>query len=301
MKLSHIALIVLLTIGVTLTTFRFADLHAPQGEGAVPHATKESAYERIMRTGTLRCGYLLYPKFIERDPNTNAFSGMWVDLMEEIGKQLSLKIEWTEEVGIANAFDGLKTKRYDVMCLHFNQTPGRARVTEFTTPVLFFPTFAYVRADDTRFDHNYEKINDSSVRMAYLEGEFTQFLKAEKFPKAQSVSLSNMTDVSQVLLQVAMGKADIAMTEPSTAEPFFLHNPGKLKRVVGPSLRMQAGGLDVAVGENALRNMLDTTIRALLASGTVEKLAVKYTTSADQYFFPTQPWGASAQPVGNGG
>ncbi|NTU76597.1 MAG: amino acid ABC transporter substrate-binding protein [Alphaproteobacteria bacterium] len=257
MKLLHVVLVVALTIATTLVMQHFTVSSVVQGETSV--AAKEPAYERVMRTGTLRCGYLFYPKFIERDPNTNAFSGMWYDLMNEIGKQLSLKIEWTEEVGAANAFDGLKSGRYDAVCVPFNQTPGRARVTEFTAPIIFAPTYAYVRADDTRFDNAYEKINDPSVRFAYMEGEFSQYLKAEKFPKAQTVSLPNLTDVSQVYMQIAMGKADVLTTEPSTIEPFLLNNPGKLKRVVGAPLRLQASGISVGVGEEALKALLDTT------------------------------------------
>ncbi len=299
MKISSIILVIILTIATTLTTVRFANHTAQLSESVTPSPAKESSYDRVMRTGVLRCGYGIYPKFLERDLNTKAFSGMYYDLLEEIGKQLSLKIEWTEEVAFSTAFDGLKSNRYDVACMPFNQTPGRARATEFTTPIIFAPTYAYVRANDTRFDNAYAKINDPSVTYAYLEGEFSQYLKAERFPKAQTLSLPNLTDVSQVLLQVSTGKADIATTEPSTAEPFLLNNPGKLKRVIGPSLRMQAAGLDVAVGEHALRAMLDTTIRAMLASGVVEKIVGKYTTSPDQFILPAQPWGASAQPAGD--
>ena len=299
MKASSVLLIVAITIVVTLATVGFVEHHAPRSESVLPPASTETAYERVMRTGTLRCGYALYPIFFERDPNTNALSGVYYDFVEEIGKQLSLKIEWTEEVALANAFDGLKSRRYDVMCFPFNQTPGRARATEFTIPIIYVPFYAYVRADDTRFDRNYEKINDPSIKFAYLEGEFSQYLKAEKFPKAQSVSMPNLTDVSQVLLQVALGKADITTTAPSTAEAFLAHNPGKLRRVVGAYLRMQnSGGLSVAVGEESLKNMLDTTLRAMLASGVVEKIIGKYTTSPDLFFYPVQPWGASAQPAG---
>ncbi|MDR3424265.1 MAG: transporter substrate-binding domain-containing protein [Alphaproteobacteria bacterium] len=293
MKFPHVILALILSVAAAYATTSYVI-----SKNSTNTPRRETAYERVMQTGTIRCGYLLYPKFVERDPNTNVLSGMWVDFMEEIGKQLGLKIEWTEEVGTANAFDGLKTGRYDMVCSALHQTPGRARVTEFTVPIIFMPTYAYVRADDTRFDNAYEKINDPSIRYAYLDGEFSQSLKAEKFPKAQSVSLPNLTDPSQVLLQVAMGKADISATEPSTAEPFLLHNPGKLKRVAGPALRKQATGFDVGVGEEALLNMLNTTIQAMLASGTVEKIADKYTTAPGQFFLPAEPWGASSQPIG---
>ncbi|MFA5040206.1 MAG: transporter substrate-binding domain-containing protein [Bdellovibrionales bacterium] len=291
MKLSHVIIVALLSVAATLTTVHFSD-----NRGELDSAVKESAYDRVKRTSTLRCGYLIYPTFVERDLKTNAFSGMWVDVMEEIGRQLSLKIEWTEEVGTSNAFDGLKTNRYDIVVIPFNQTPGRARETEFTEPIMFMPYYAYVRADDTRFDNAYEKINDPSVRYAYLEGELSQYLKADKFPNAQSVSLPSLTDMAQVFLSVAMGKADITSVEPSTIQPFLENNPGKLKRVPGPSLMMLASGFDVAVGEDALRNMLNTTIRAMHRTGVIEKIVNKHTTAPEQFFLPIEPWGKASQP-----
>ena len=296
MKIGQFLLVIILSAAVAwgFITWKTG---AQRNEAASTMATKESAYERVMRTGTLRCGYILYPKAIERDLNTGALSGMVYDVMEEVGKQLSLKIEWTEEAGFASIFDGLKTSRYDVVCFTFSQTPGRARVTEFTAPIIFYPYFLYARADDNRFDNAYEKINDPAVKVAILEGELSQTVKAEDFPKALAVYMTSLADINQVLLQVSMGKADIAMTEPSSSEEFLLKNPGKLKRVPGPSLRMQATGVDVAVGEEALKSLLDTTIRALHATGFIERVVNKYTTSPDQFYYPAKPWGESSKPL----
>jgi ABC-type amino acid transport substrate-binding protein len=239
----------------------------------------------------------MYPKLLERDPNTGAFSGMYYDLLEELGKQLSLKIEWAEEVGLSTAFDGLAIGRYDVMCFPFAQTTARARVTEFTRPALYFPFFLYARADDARFDSNYAAVNDPSIKIAMLEGEMAQYVAADMFPKAQTVALPNLTDPSQVYLQVALGKADVAMAEPSSIEGFLSHNPGKLKRVAGDSLRMQPTGLDVAVGEERLRNLLDSSIFALQITGSLQRLIDKYTTAPDQFYYPATPWGASSKPA----
>jgi len=93
-------------------------------------------------------------------------------------------------------------------------------------PVLYYPTFLYVRSDDARFDNAYEKINDPGVKVAVLEGEMSQTIKAEDFPEAQTVSMTNLADINQVLLQVTTGKADVAMTEPSSSDEFMLKNPG---------------------------------------------------------------------------
>lgn len=292
MKISQMAMVVLISAVVALAI----GYMMPRG-GNGGASVKESAYERVMRTGTLRCGYIIYPRLSERDLNTGKMSGIAPDLMEEIGKQLSLKIEWTEEMTFASAFDGLNAGRYDAACFPFTQTPGRARVNEFTLPVLYAPYYLYARAKDYRFDNHYERVNDKAVKVAILEGEMSQTVKAEMFANAATVSLPAMAEVSQVLMQVDTGKADVAMTEPSSAEPFLVNNPGKLRRVAGPSLRMQAGGLSVGVGEEKLKSLLNTTIRSMLDNGILQRILDKNTTMPDQFFYPARQWGESSRPV----
>jgi polar amino acid transport system substrate-binding protein len=293
MKLAEIALAALIGAVVALGLARV-------GAGPVPMATqspKETVYQRVMRTGTLRCGYFLWPRVFERDPNTGAFSGLYHDVVEEVGRQLSLKIDWTEEFAFASAFDGLKMGRYDAICAPLTATPGRARETAFTVPILYGPDFLYARADDARFDNDYAKVNDPAVRVAVLEGEMSQTIKNEDFPKAQTISMPDVTDITQVLLQVAMGKADVALTEPSTAEQFLRGNPGKLKRVPGPPVRVEMTGLNVGVGEEALKDLLNTTITTLHSTGFIERVIEKYRLTPEEFFYPAQPWRAPEAPA----
>jgi ABC-type amino acid transport substrate-binding protein len=100
-------------------------------------------------------------------------------------------------------------------------------------------------------------------------------------------------------MQVMTGKADVAITEPTSAEAYMLNNPGKLKRVPGPPIRMQRAGIDVGVGEEELKSLLDTTIDSLLATGFVQRTVNKYVTGPDQLYFPAIPWGESAKPLNN--
>ncbi len=262
-----------------------------QGTSTAP--VRESAYARVMRTGTLRCGYIVFPGLFARDPNTGVFSGPIVDILQEMGKQLSLKVEWTEEIGFSNAFEGLKSGRYDAACFLFTQTPGRARANEFTEPVVFMPYNLYSRADDTRFDHAFAKINDSSVKVVVLEGEMSQTVRAEEFPNATPWALTNLTDASQVLLDVSLGKADVAMTVSPSAFLFMQKNSGKIRRVEGPPLRMQPGSFGVGVGEEELKSLLNTTITALHNTGFIERTFHHHAAEPGMFFFPATPWKAA--------
>ena len=288
MKKSQIILVVLLCAVVAFFTARSTD---PSGSASAPEAQKETAYDRVMKTGTLRCAYILYPKFFDRDPNTGAMTGITVDMMNEIGRQLSLKIEWTEEVGLTNAFEGLKIGRYDALCSALMNLPARFRVATFTVPYVYLPYYMYARTDDARFDNDFSKANDPSVKIAYLEGEIGQFIKEQNFPKAASVSLQNLTGFSEVPLQVATGKADIAMGEPDEVEAFMEKNPGKIRQIPGPPIMMEGSAMQVAPGEYALRDMLSGTISYLQNTGFMTQVLEKYLGKPGHtYFLPNPAW-----------
>lgn len=87
MKRSHIIIFVIIAIlsgvfGSTLTNTSTTKI-----------ASEETAYERVMRTGTLRCGYAEWDSAVMRDPNTGAFHGSVVEVVNALAKSSDIKIE----------------------------------------------------------------------------------------------------------------------------------------------------------------------------------------------------------------
>src|SRR3990167_8306945 len=58
-----------------------------------------SVYDRVINSGQLRCAYVTYPPACVKDPNSGKLSGVFVEAVEALGKNLGLKVQWTEEVG----------------------------------------------------------------------------------------------------------------------------------------------------------------------------------------------------------
>ena len=243
-------------------------------------------YDRVMKTGTLRCGYVLWPPLLTKDPNTGAFKGPWNDVVEEMGKRLGLKIEWTEEVGTANMFEGFKTGRYDALCAPLTSTPERAKRADFTAPFAYVPYTLYVRKDDTRFDNKPEAANDPAVRVVTIDGEYSSKIAADDLPKAQVVSLQNMTQGSDLLLYVENNKADIAPDDTVSAGDFIAAHGDTLRPIAGPSLRTLPVVLSIPKGELELKQMLDTTLIEMLNTGYTQKTFDKYSTHPGTYLFP---------------
>src|SRR4051812_48435106 len=104
----HIFLTIVIAALVSFGTYKLTSDH--------DHAIrKETAYERILRTGTLRCGYGIWPPvMLMKDANTGKISGVLVDITKEMAKALNLKVEWIEETGWAEWAEALKAHRFDV-------------------------------------------------------------------------------------------------------------------------------------------------------------------------------------------
>jgi hypothetical protein len=130
---------------------------------------RENVYERVRRTGTIRCGYIAWPPLLDKDPNTGAISGFYADYMNALAGALDVKVTW-EEVPI------------DMYCVALGAVPARIVNMYFTKPVTFYPFYAYVRPDDARFDGNLAAINSPDVTLSTMEGEYTSILARTSFP-----------------------------------------------------------------------------------------------------------------------
>ncbi|HAX90887.1 MAG TPA: hypothetical protein DCY07_01580 [Rhodospirillaceae bacterium] len=236
----------------------------------------EGVYERIMRTKTIRCSYQIWPPFLTKDPNTGKMSGVYVDLIERLGRDLGLTINWAEEVGSATMFEGFKTGRVDLFCMAVTASPERTLVSDFSRPIVYDPLYFYVRANDPRFDNAYEQINNESVSLLSSDGHFAISIIKEEFAKAKLVTLPNLTSDTDVLMEVATGKADAAICDSVMAQNFIKNNPGKVRQVLGKPVRYPSFNLAFPLGEDKLRAMLNTSLTYYIETGFIDRLMKSY-------------------------
>jgi ABC-type amino acid transport substrate-binding protein len=227
-------------------------------------AESEDVYDRIIASGTIRCGYWTWPPFLKKDPNTGALTGPTFDYMEAVGKELGLKIEWTEEVAAGEFIAGLETNRYDVMCMSLWPDAARLKNITLSQPIFYSVVYAVTREGDHRFDGDLDKINDSGVTVAAIDGDITYSVSADLYPKAKILALPQSSDVSQILQSVANKKADIVFVDAGLVKDFNKNNPQKLA-LVGNALPVKIFPevLGVKNGELHLKAMLDAAINIL--------------------------------------
>lgn len=267
-----------------------AYLHTKPATVATPQ--KETAAERVLRTGTLRCGYDVYEPSIIMDPNTKKLSGIFYDLMNEVGKRLSLKIDWSTQVGYGVIPQELALNRIDAFCGVLWPTAERARAGTFSVPVYYSAVYVFTRTDDNRFDADYTKLNNAAYTVSVKDGDVAGSIATADFPQAKHISIGEMAHTSQLLEDVATKKADATFNELMLLQNYNKTSGKKLKAIGldKPPLRYFASTIMMGPNETQLKTMIDVAIGELIQSGFVDKLIKKYEGKEQLYLRVAKPY-----------
>ncbi|HBM90421.1 MAG TPA: hypothetical protein DD400_00870 [Rhodospirillaceae bacterium] len=265
--MKNIILILALSAVVALGTNHF--MYKPSS--SVISSPQDVAFERIMKTGTIRCGYALYDPLITKDPDTGKIEGVFYDLVNEMGRELDLKIDWVAEVGYGEIEEGFLANKYDVFCSGAIPIPKRAKYTFYTTPLYYQATVAWVRSGDTRFDKDLERLNAEDVTLVVRDGDVSESIAMKKFPKAKRISSPQMVDYTQMLVDVHTGKADAGFFEKSFGDKFLAKNSNAIK-IARPNqpVNLSPVSMMLPMGEGKLKSVLDMTLTKLILNGSVE-------------------------------
>jgi polar amino acid transport system substrate-binding protein len=264
---------------------------APKTLGSIAAEQEQGAneaYERVLKTGVLRCGYAMWsPVAFLKDPNTNAYSGFVPDYLALLAKNLNIKIEYVEDAGYgAQAIEGLKTGRFDVFCTGLNKNAPRGRAVLYTDTIFFSPIYAYTRLDDHRFDTNLEILNDPQYTLSTMDGEATDTIAKNRFPKAKTFALPQNSEMSLLYSNVAQSKADVIFSDVPPADAYNKNNNPPLRLANPEPVLTYTIGMAVDNDEPKLVNMLNMALQELQASGQIKDVVKKYDPEMTGYKTP---------------
>ena len=280
--------LVVIAIVVSLLLHALAPrTQAPDGASA----DSPTVYSRVIDSGVIRCGYVTYPPGCIKDPNSGELSGVFVDLLEDAAQNLGLEVEWVEEVGWGSMVEGLRADRYDLIGSPVWANATRARLADFSTPLFYSGIGVYVRANDSRFADGLERINDSSVKIATIDGEMSDIIARSQFPDAERLSLPQNSDNSVMLLNVAEGRADVTFVEPYIAGLFLQNHPEALVNISSDRpIRVFPNTMMFRKGQGEFKSMLDVAILELINTGKIQELFDKYGVSSGSFYPPAYPY-----------
>ena len=268
LRFSGVLLSVVLSIGAAVATVKYM---APVQ--TAPH--RETSFERVTRTNTIRCGYATwYPEMI-KDPNTGKLSGYDYDVVNELGKVLGLKVEWVEETGWGVAEQGLITSRYDMACNAFWGPPARAKAANYSIPYVHHPVFPVIRKNLVGPQDSIEWLNDPKYKFAVHSGAIDDAIASNHFPKAATVDVLTLGTDGDAMMSVSTGKADFTFANWTGANRFLEQNPDSIKIIPIP-IEVEGGALLLPNDDPRFKFMVDKGLKYLLDSGFIRSVMTRY-------------------------
>ena len=246
---------------------------------------RPSIQDRVISSGKIRCGYFDWDPLLKKDVNTQEYSGIAVDMMNEITQRLGITYEWVEEVGPATAVESIASLRVDMVCLPVIITHPRMRVADFSEPVLYSVFSVWVRSDSTLTDT--VTLNDPAYKFTYIDGTAPMAMTKRLFPKAGSTSLTEMSPTSDMFLNVITRKADAVYSDSSNAGIFSKYNPNQIKPLRDPDTdRILPWAFMMSQNQYAFRRMIDLVLQDMHLDGTITNIINKH--NAQTLYLPTQ-------------
>jgi polar amino acid transport system substrate-binding protein len=210
-------LTVVCLIGVVLLTVL--------GFNSCNNGKSSDSLERIKNDRRIKVGYISYSDITSRDSQTGQIKGFLVDVLYDALADLNIPKENIEfvETDWQNFGLGLETQKYNLSIAGTFNTPVRAKVVEFSRPILYLGNGAVVKKDDNRF-HRIEDFNTAGITIAVVQGEQGYEYAKKNLTKVKLISLSG-SDLSLAPLQVKLGKADAALSDQYILRKYVLSNP----------------------------------------------------------------------------
>lgn len=260
-------------------------LQSCTNRGDTEHSNHSLSPEKLTE---LRCGYAVWPKIIEIDPKTGKLSGIFHEYLTELATVLDIKVEWSYEISYGDVPTALASGKIDAFCAGLWPVASRAKVITFVKPIAYNPIYAYSRVGFTPPGSDIQSLNNPQVRIATVDGEFSDLISQRRFKLAETVSLPKLSDGPQLLLTLASKKADVTFTDITSGERFMKAQPGTILQTFPDP--MMAYGMTIALekGNFALKEILDIATDELLNSGVIEHIVSKYQDFPGEILIPAR-------------
>ncbi len=255
---------------------------------AAAHADEayKSSYDRVMKTGTIRCGAMLWPSYFDQDPLSKKISGLGVDFFDGVAKLLDIKIEY-KVILQGQQIEEMKAGRIDAVCNDGPYVFSAMKYLDYSRPAYYTPIYVYVNENNQHLNR-FEDFNTPSVKFVGMDGDVSISLVQMRFPKATLVTRPMSSDAASLMLDVSMGKVDAVYIDPVSVGLFNQNNVPKLKKVSEQYPVVYSVGVSVLKGQIDLLNMLNYGIDSMWNTGQAREVLKKYDPTL-QVLLPVTP------------
>lgn len=241
---------------------------------------------RVNQSRIIRGGYVQYEPALVQDMKTGQWRGFDYEIINAVADRLELKAELSQPTGWASVMADLNADKIDMLCSGFWVHPNVAKYGLFSRPFFYQPVFIVAREGDARF-HAKTNWNDAALTMVALDGDNPVHIAQTDYPKTKILTLPNMTDFSQVLVNVATGKADFTIVDAYTFGAYNENNPGKLRIVnADKPVRIYPVSYLFKAEDNVFRDAVNAALEELILDGTINRILSGYNKYPNAYYMP---------------
>jgi polar amino acid transport system substrate-binding protein len=224
----HRRSLVMLAFAILLT---FVSGCAPLGEKN-SNSLSTDTLQRIRSTKQLNVGYFLFEPTIMEDPASGKLDGVFIDMIESIGRALDAKVVY-HKVDLANFAAGLQSRQFDVCIGAVFATPQRATAVLFTRPIFYTGYTGVERKNATASFSSWQDLDKSGLRVATKQGSAIDDFVRDNFKHAEIVRLTG-PDLTLPLAAVSAGQADVGLMNQVTVFTYLRAHP-ELKEILTAS------------------------------------------------------------------
>lgn len=251
-------------------------LLAVSAAGPSAMAQTQSALQTIQQRGTVKVGWAVWFPYAYRDPKTNELAGASIDLIENLGKELGVKVEWVED-SVATLVAGLQSNKFD-MTFPLTITMPRALAVTFSKPFLESGVGLMVRKDDLAKYESWQDLDKPGLKITTTLGSNVDVFATKAFHEAE---LLRVKDAPASLTQVLTGRAHAWANTYDAFEKIKAERPD-LAVVPGQPFGFSRTAFVVRQGDYVFRDWLNYFIEDQVQSGTLAKILAKH--NLDQSF-----------------
>ncbi len=234
-----------------------------------------SILEKVQSTGVLRVGYFLFEPTVMLDSRTSKPYGLFVDMIEQVAKDLRWKVEY-KQVDLKNFAAALQTGDFDLSIGATFSSPNRASGVAFTRPVFYLGYTGVTTPDRAAQFKTWVDINQKGVRVAVKQGSAIGDFVRRNFQDATVIALEE-PGLSAPLAAVP-GQADVGLMNQITVYSYMRDNPkANLVEVLSDDPK-EFTGISWAVrqGDPVWLGFINTTIKHFEDTGKMAEWEKKY-------------------------
>lgn len=209
---------VVFTFFLFLTAFWLSGCGSQKGGGI----GTESVLDKVQSTGVLRVGYFLFEPTVMHDKETGKPYGLFVDMVEQLAKDLRWKVEY-KQVDLKNFAAALQTGDFDLSIGATFSSPSRATGVSFTHPIFYLGYTGVTTAGNTKRFRTWNDIDQKGVRVAVKQGSAIGDYVRRNFKRASIVALEE--PALSAPLAAVPAQADVGLMNQITVFTYMRDNP----------------------------------------------------------------------------